>query len=100
MQLCCGARLRELEKRRPQGELPGPAGGGRKAGEGLLVRAGGPGRGAEAGAWQGEALGRNWEEILPSEGAEGLAQAAQRSWGCPSPGSAQDQAGGAWGSLV
>lgn len=27
MQLCCGARLRELEKRRPRGELPGPAGG-------------------------------------------------------------------------
>lgn len=59
-----------------------------------MVRAGGTGRGVAAGTWQGEALGRNWEEILPSEGAEGLAQAAQRSWGCPSPGSAQGQAGG------
>ena len=36
------------------------------------------------------------EEILPPEGGEALAQAAQRSCGCPLPGSAQGQAG--WNS--
>ena len=38
---------------------------------------------------------RYLEEILPSEGGEALAQAAQRSCGCPIPGGAQGQAG--WG---
>jgi len=33
------------------------------------------------------------EEILPCEGGETLAQAAQRSCGCPLPGSAQGQVG-------
>ena len=36
------------------------------------------------------------EEILPREGGEALAQAAQRSCGCPLPGRAQGQAG--WSS--
>jgi len=36
------------------------------------------------------------EEILPHEGGETLAQAAQRSCGCPLPGSVQGQVG--WGS--
>jgi len=33
------------------------------------------------------------EEILHREGGEALAQVAQRSCGCPLPGSAQGQAG-------
>ena len=33
------------------------------------------------------------EEILPHEGGEALAQAAQRSCGCPLPGRAQGQVG-------
>jgi len=36
---------------------------------------------------------RQKEEILPCEGSEALAQAAQRSCGCPLPGSAQGQVG-------
>jgi len=36
---------------------------------------------------------RYWEEILPHEGGEALAQVAQRSCGCPLPGSIQGQAG-------
>ena len=39
---------------------------------------------------------RYWEEILPHEGAEALAQVAQRSCGCPLPGTAQGQVG--WSS--
>ena len=39
---------------------------------------------------------RSKEEILPHEGAEALAQAAQRSCGCPLPGRAQGQAGWGW----
>lgn len=38
---------------------------------------------------------RKYEEILQSEGAEALAEAAQRSNGCLMPGGARDQAG--WG---
>ena len=35
-----------------------------------------------------------WEEILPCEGGEALAQGAQRSCGCPwIPGSVQGQVG-------
>lgn len=97
MRLCCGARLREMEKRRPRGELPGPAGGAGKLGRDSWSGLGGQDEGQQLEPDRGEASGRNWEEILPSEGAEGLAQAAQRSWRCPSPGSAQDQAGGDWG---
>jgi len=33
------------------------------------------------------------EEILPCEGGEALAQVAQRSCGCPLPGSVQGQVG-------
>jgi len=36
---------------------------------------------------------RYWEEILPHESGETLAQAARRSCGCPLPGSVQGQAG-------
>jgi len=36
---------------------------------------------------------RYWEEILPHEGGEALAQVAQRSCGCSLPGSIQGQAG-------
>ena len=36
---------------------------------------------------------RSQEEALPCEGAEALAQGAQRSCGCPIPGSVQGQAG-------
>jgi len=39
---------------------------------------------------------RYWEEILPSEGGEALAQVAQRSCGCPLLGRAQGQVG--WSS--
>jgi len=39
---------------------------------------------------------RYWEEILPHEGGETLAQVAQRSCGCPLPGSVQGQVG--WSS--
>ena len=39
---------------------------------------------------------RYWEEILPHEGGEALAQVAQRSCGCPLPGSVQGQSG--WSS--
>ena len=39
---------------------------------------------------------RSKEGILHSEGGEALAQVAQRSCGCPLPGSAQGQAG--WSS--
>ena len=39
---------------------------------------------------------RYWEEILPHEGAEALAQAAQRSCGCPLPGTGEGQVG--WSS--
>lgn len=39
------------------------------------------------------------EEILPSEGSEAPAQAAQRSWGCPNPGGAHGQAGWGWGQV-
>ena len=35
-------------------------------------------------------------EIVPREGGEALAQAAQSSCGCPIPGSAQGQAGWGW----
>ena len=38
---------------------------------------------------------RSKEEILPCEGGEALAQAAQRSCGCPLPGRVQGQVG--WG---
>lgn len=85
MQLCCGARLRELEKRRPRGELPGPAGGAGKLGRDSWSGLGGEDEGQWLEPGRGETSGRNWEEILPSEGAEGLAQAAQ------------GQAGGDWG---
>ena len=38
-----------------------------------------------------------WKEgILSGEGGEALAQAAQRSCGCPLPGSAQGQVGQGW----
>jgi len=36
---------------------------------------------------------RYWEEIRPHEGGEALAQVAQRSCGCPLPGSVQGQVG-------
>ena len=36
---------------------------------------------------------RSEEEILPCEGGEALAQVAQRSCGCPIPGSVQGQVG-------
>ena len=39
---------------------------------------------------------RYWEEILPHEGGETLAQAALRSCVCPLPGRAQGQVG--WSS--
>ena len=40
---------------------------------------------------------RDKAEIVPREGGEALAQAAQSSWGCPIPGSAQGQAGRGFG---
>ena len=44
-------------------------------------------------AKQGEIEIRGEEEILHTEGGEALAQAAQRSCGCPIPGGVQDLAG-------
>jgi len=39
---------------------------------------------------------RQKEEIFPREGGEALAQAAQRSCGCPLPGRVQGQVGRGW----
>ena len=46
---------------------------------------------------RGEMEMRDEEEILPCEGGEALAQAAQSSCGCPIPGRAQGRAGRGWG---
>ena len=80
---------------RPSSGLPVPKGAYRKAGEGLFVR-----------EWSGGTK-RNGFKLKEgnfrldirrkffTEGGEALAQAAQRSCGCPIPGGAQGQAG--WG---
>ena len=43
---------------------------------------------------------RYWEEILHHEGGEALAQVAQRSCGCPLPGSVKARLDGALSNLV
>jgi len=73
-------------------QLPVPEGASRKDGEGLFTRVGSD-RTRGSGCKLKEGRFRYWEEILPHEGGETLAQVAQRSCGCPLPGSAQGQVG-------
>jgi len=76
-------------------QLPVPEGAYRKDGEGLFARVC-SGRTRGNGCQLKEGRFRYWEEILPHEGGETLAQVAQRSCGCPLPGSVQGQVG--WSS--
>ena len=76
-------------------QLPVPGGADRKDGEGLFTgvcsdRTRGNGSKLTEGRF------RYWEEVLPHEGGEALAQVAQRSWGCSLPGRVQGQVG--WSS--
>lgn len=78
---------------RPQGGLPVPKGGYRKAGERLFVRECSGGIRVTARSRKGQVWVRYKEEILPREGGEAPTQAG----GAPSLGGAQGQAGRGWG---
>jgi len=77
---------------RPYCSLPVPGGACKKAGEGLFTRAHSD-RTRGNGLKLKESRFRLKKEILYDEGGEALAQVAQRSCGCPLPGSVQGQLG-------